>query len=146
MTQYAYVFPGQGSQSVGMVNAWQEDQPAVDEVFRIAADSLGYDLLGEEFGSDATKGLDDRCGGLLGLTQNDSDASNPDRVLAQEDACAVGRIDQVRGVVAANLDGIPDEHPYRYEEGNPEIWAQLTEVDRPEDEGTVQDRHWLGLA
>lgn len=45
MTQYAYVFPGQGSQSVGMVNAWLEDQPAVDEVFRIAADSLGYDLL-----------------------------------------------------------------------------------------------------
>jgi len=45
MTQYAYVFPGQGSQSIGMMNGWQEDQPIVDEVFRIAADSLGYDLL-----------------------------------------------------------------------------------------------------
>jgi [acyl-carrier-protein] S-malonyltransferase len=45
MTQYAYVFPGQGSQSVGMVSGWQDDQPVVEEVFRIAADSLGYDLL-----------------------------------------------------------------------------------------------------
>lgn len=45
MTQYAYIFPGQGSQSVGMVNGWQDDQPVVDEVFRIAADKLGYDLL-----------------------------------------------------------------------------------------------------
>ena len=45
MTQYAYVFPGQGSQSVGMVNGWQDDQAVVDEVFATAADSLGYDLL-----------------------------------------------------------------------------------------------------
>ena len=45
MTQYAYVFPGQGSQSVGMVNGWQDDQSTVEEVFATAADSLGYDLL-----------------------------------------------------------------------------------------------------
>jgi len=45
MTRYAYVFPGQGSQSIGMMNGWDDDQPIVDEVFRIAADSLGYDLL-----------------------------------------------------------------------------------------------------
>lgn len=44
MTQFAYVFPGQGSQSVGMMTAWQDHQPLVDEVFAIAADSLGYDL------------------------------------------------------------------------------------------------------
>ena len=45
MTQYAYVFPGQGSQSVGMVSGWQDHQTVVEEVFRIAADNLGYDLL-----------------------------------------------------------------------------------------------------
>lgn len=45
MTQYAYVFPGQGSQSIGMVSGWQQDQATVDEVFQVAADSLGYDLL-----------------------------------------------------------------------------------------------------
>ena len=44
MTEYAYVFPGQGSQSVGMMTAWQDDQPAVDEIFGIASESLGYDL------------------------------------------------------------------------------------------------------
>ena len=44
MTQFAYVFPGQGSQSVGMMSAWRELQPLVDEVYAIAADSLGYDL------------------------------------------------------------------------------------------------------
>jgi len=45
MTQYAYVFPGQGSQSVGMMSGWQDDQPTVDEVFATASAALGYDLL-----------------------------------------------------------------------------------------------------
>lgn len=44
MTDYAYVFPGQGSQSVGMMTAWQDDQSTVDEVFGIASEILGYDL------------------------------------------------------------------------------------------------------
>lgn len=44
MTQFAYVFPGQGSQSVGMMTAWQEHQPLVEEVYATAADRLGYDL------------------------------------------------------------------------------------------------------
>lgn len=44
MTEYAYVFPGQGSQSVGMMTAWQDDQETVNEVFGIASESLGYDL------------------------------------------------------------------------------------------------------
>ncbi|HKJ51391.1 MAG TPA: ACP S-malonyltransferase [Gammaproteobacteria bacterium] len=44
MTDYAYVFPGQGSQSVGMMTAWQDDQSTVDEVFDIASEILGYDL------------------------------------------------------------------------------------------------------
>ncbi|MDH3761941.1 MAG: ACP S-malonyltransferase [Gammaproteobacteria bacterium] len=44
MTNYAYVFPGQGSQSVGMMTAWEEHQPTVIEVFAEASDNLGYDL------------------------------------------------------------------------------------------------------
>ena len=44
MTTFAYVFPGQGSQSVGMMTSWGDDQQIVSEVFEVAADSLGYDL------------------------------------------------------------------------------------------------------
>ena len=44
MTQIAYVFPGQGSQSVGMMTAWEDYQSTVTEVFSEAADALGYDL------------------------------------------------------------------------------------------------------
>ena len=44
MTNFAYVFPGQGSQSVGMMNAWEEHQATVIEVFNEASDALGYDL------------------------------------------------------------------------------------------------------
>ena len=44
MTSFAYVFPGQGSQSVGMMTEWGEQQPMVSEVFAEASDVLGYDL------------------------------------------------------------------------------------------------------
>jgi [acyl-carrier-protein] S-malonyltransferase len=44
MTSFAYVFPGQGSQSVGMMSAWEDHQPVVAEVFNQASDVLGYDL------------------------------------------------------------------------------------------------------
>ncbi len=44
MSGYAYVFPGQGSQSVGMMTDWGAHQPAVTEVFTEASDTLGYDL------------------------------------------------------------------------------------------------------
>ena len=44
MANFAYVFPGQGSQSVGMMNAWEEHQSSVIEVFNEASDALGYDL------------------------------------------------------------------------------------------------------
>lgn len=45
MTNYAYVFPGQGSQSVGMMTDWEDHQSTVIEVFAEASDNLGYDLL-----------------------------------------------------------------------------------------------------
>lgn len=38
------MFPGQGSQSVGMMSAWGEHQPIVDAVFAEASARLGYDL------------------------------------------------------------------------------------------------------
>lgn len=44
MTNYAYVFPGQGSQSVGMMTDWEDHQSTVDDIFAEASDSLGYDL------------------------------------------------------------------------------------------------------
>ncbi|MCP4875171.1 MAG: ACP S-malonyltransferase [Gammaproteobacteria bacterium] len=44
MTSYAYVFPGQGSQSVGMMTAWEDYQPIVSDVFNEASEALAYDL------------------------------------------------------------------------------------------------------
>ncbi len=44
MTRLAYVFPGQGSQSVGMMTAWDDHQSTVDSVFDEASEALGYDL------------------------------------------------------------------------------------------------------
>lgn len=43
MTPFAFVFPGQGSQSVGMLDGWG-DHPAVRETLREASDALGEDL------------------------------------------------------------------------------------------------------
>ena len=44
MTKFAYVFPGQGSQAVGMMAAWEEHQNTVTEVYAEASEVLGYDL------------------------------------------------------------------------------------------------------
>ncbi|MES2186898.1 MAG: ACP S-malonyltransferase [Pseudomonadota bacterium] len=43
MTSFAFVFPGQGSQAVGMLDAWQ-GHPAVAETLREASDAVGEDL------------------------------------------------------------------------------------------------------
>ncbi|MFZ4479022.1 MAG: ACP S-malonyltransferase [Rhodoferax sp.] len=43
MKPFAFVFPGQGSQSVGMLDAWG-DHPVVLEVLREASDALGEDI------------------------------------------------------------------------------------------------------
>jgi len=40
----AFVFPGQGSQSVGMLNALADAYPQVAETFAEASNALGYDL------------------------------------------------------------------------------------------------------
>ncbi|MDZ7866738.1 ACP S-malonyltransferase [Acidovorax sp.] len=43
MKSFAFVFPGQGSQSVGMLDGWG-DHPAVAEALREASDALGEDI------------------------------------------------------------------------------------------------------
>jgi [acyl-carrier-protein] S-malonyltransferase len=43
MTDFAFVFPGQGSQAVGMLDAWG-DHPAVAGVVTEASDALGEDI------------------------------------------------------------------------------------------------------
>ena len=43
MTTFAFVFPGQGSQVVGMLDAWG-DHPAVQQTLREASDALGEDV------------------------------------------------------------------------------------------------------
>ncbi len=40
----AVVFPGQGSQSVGMLSAYTENWPQIIDTFKEASDALGYDL------------------------------------------------------------------------------------------------------
>lgn len=43
MRPFAFVFPGQGSQSVGMLDAW-DDHPVVRQTLAEASDALGQDL------------------------------------------------------------------------------------------------------
>ncbi|MCU7882010.1 MAG: ACP S-malonyltransferase [Candidatus Thiodiazotropha sp. (ex Lucinoma aequizonata)] len=41
---FCIVFPGQGSQSIGMLSALAEAHPVISQTFTEAADALGYDL------------------------------------------------------------------------------------------------------
>ncbi len=43
MTSFAFVFPGQGSQAVGMLDAWGE-HPAVKQTLAEASEALGEDV------------------------------------------------------------------------------------------------------
>ena len=43
MKQFAFVFPGQGSQAVGMLDAWR-NHPVVDQTLSEASDALGEDV------------------------------------------------------------------------------------------------------
>jgi [acyl-carrier-protein] S-malonyltransferase len=43
MTQFAFVFPGQGSQAIGMLNGFA-DNPVVQQTIAEASDALQLDL------------------------------------------------------------------------------------------------------
>lgn len=43
VSSFAFVFPGQGSQSIGMLDAWG-DHPAVQQTLKEASDALGEDI------------------------------------------------------------------------------------------------------
>ena len=44
MTQFAMVFPGQGSQTVGMLADLAAEYPLIEATFAEASEALGYDL------------------------------------------------------------------------------------------------------
>lgn len=44
-TRFAFVFPGQGSQSIGMLTPWLEAKTILNTIFEEASDALGYDLF-----------------------------------------------------------------------------------------------------
>ncbi|MGB7995812.1 MAG: acyltransferase domain-containing protein, partial [Photobacterium halotolerans] len=44
MSKFAIVFPGQGSQAVGMLAELAEQYESVQQTFAQASDALGYDL------------------------------------------------------------------------------------------------------
>jgi [acyl-carrier-protein] S-malonyltransferase len=44
MSSFAFVFPGQGSQSIGMLQALAQSEPLVEQTFAEASAVLGYDL------------------------------------------------------------------------------------------------------
>ena len=44
MSQWAMIFPGQGSQSIGMLSDIYNQYPVVSDVFNTASEQLGYDL------------------------------------------------------------------------------------------------------
>ena len=46
MSAYAFVFPGQGSQSLGMLNAWTDYNPVVRDTLQEANEAIGMDLAG----------------------------------------------------------------------------------------------------
>ena len=46
MTDIAFVFPGQGSQKIGMLADAAEAHPSVGQTFAEASEALGYDMWG----------------------------------------------------------------------------------------------------
>ena len=57
--KYAVIFPGQGSQSVGMLNDWAAQYPTVKATFDEASRALGFDLWAICQGASGAASLDD---------------------------------------------------------------------------------------
>ena len=56
---YAVIFPGQGSQSVGMLADWAAQYPIVKATFDEASAALGFDLWAVCQGNENAASLDD---------------------------------------------------------------------------------------
>ncbi|MFW2176717.1 MULTISPECIES: ACP S-malonyltransferase [unclassified Moraxella] len=56
---YAVIFPGQGSQSVGMLADWATQYPQIQQTFDEASEALGFDLWAVCQGTHPTFNLDD---------------------------------------------------------------------------------------
>lgn len=59
LLRYAVIFPGQGSQSVGMLADWAADYPQIQQTFERASQALGFDLWAICQGTHPTLSLDD---------------------------------------------------------------------------------------
>ena len=57
--KYAVIFPGQGSQSLGMLNDWAAQYPTVKATFDEASKALGFDLWAICQGASGAASLDD---------------------------------------------------------------------------------------
>ena len=116
MTSFAFLFPGQGSQSVGMLDAWG-DHPAVRETLQEASDALGQDLahLIHEGPKEA-----------LGLTTNTQPVMLVAGVAAWRVWCAEGGA--APAVVAAPAAPEPDPEPVVTIPGKPLLFS-LTSTD-----------------
>nr|WP_051012683.1 ACP S-malonyltransferase [Moraxella macacae] len=57
--RFAVIFPGQGSQSVGMLADWYENFHQVRNIFNQASDVLGFDIWAIAQGNDTKHNLDD---------------------------------------------------------------------------------------
>lgn len=57
--RYAVIFPGQGSQSIGMLADWAEKYPQVLQTFNQASEVLGFDLWAVCQGLDDSRDVDD---------------------------------------------------------------------------------------
>ncbi len=44
MIKTAFIFPGQGAQSMGMMSTWDENQPIIRDIYDQASELLGYNL------------------------------------------------------------------------------------------------------
>ena len=77
MSKIAFVFPGQGSQTVGMCKAFYDEYPVVKQIFEEADDALGYSISKMCFEGPAED---------LKLTANTQPA-----ILTASTACAAGR-------------------------------------------------------